>query len=225
MRKLVVLGFLSFCLASNLFSQDTIRLNIVPVRTVRPDTAKRMTSGDRIPAGDTLKHIVVPGKIIEGDTVPYIDMRTVVVFPQMDFSKWAELAGYERLVANVKKVYPYAKQAGIKLTEYKHTLDSIPTEKERKKFLKAAEKDLEKRFGPEIKELNFTQGKILIKLIYRQTGASTFAIVKELRGGFNAFIYQTVAKIFGYDLRTEYDPEGNDRMIEHIVLMIEDGSI
>lgn len=195
MRKLTVLCFLTFGFVPNIFSQDTIR------------------------------HMVVPGKIIEGDTVPYVDMRTIVVFPQMDINRWSELVGYERLVANVKKVYPYAKLAGIKLTEYKHKLDSIPTERERKKFLRAAEKDLESQFGPEIKDLNFTQGKILIKLIYRETGSSTFSIVKELRGGFNAFVYQTVARLFGYDLRTEYDPQGNDKMIEHIVNMIEDGSL
>ncbi len=191
----MVLCFLSFGMAPNLLSQDT------------------------------LKHIVVPGKIIEGDTVPYIDLRTVVVFPQLDFKSWSELVGYERLVINIKKVYPYAKLAAVKLTEYKLKLDSLPNERERKKFLKAAEKELEAQFGNEIKDLNFMQGKLLIKLIYRQTGNSTFAIVKELRGSFNAFIYQTVARIFGYDLRAQYDPEGSDKAIEHIVQMIDDGSL
>jgi len=195
MRKLMVLCFLSFGMVPNLLAQDT------------------------------LKPMIVPGKIIEGDTVPYLDLKTVVVFPQLDIKAWSELVGYEMLVFNIKKVYPYAKLAGVKLTEYKHTLDSIPTEKGRRKFLKAAEKDLEARFGDEIKDLNFTQGKLLIKLIYRQTGNSTFEIVKELRGSFNAFIYQTIARIFGYDLRSQYDPEGNDKAIEHIVQMIDDGSL
>jgi hypothetical protein len=195
MRKLVVLCILLTGISPYLFSQDT------------------------------LKHIVVPGKIIEGDTVPYVDLKTVVVFPQMDIKAWSDLVGYERLVYNVKKVYPYAKLAGIKLKEYKHTLDSIPTERGRKKFLKAAEKELEAKFGNEIKDLNFTQGKLLIKLVYRETGNSTFSIVKELRGSFNAFVYQTVARIFGYDLRAQYDPEGSDKMIEHIVQMIDDGSL
>jgi len=195
MRKLMVLFFLSFGMAPNLLSQDTIR------------------------------HMVVPGKIIEGDTVPYIDLKTVVVFPQLDIKAWSELVGYERLVINIRKVYPYAKLAAAKLTEYKHTMDSIPTEKGRKKFLKAAEKDLEARFGDEIKDLNFTEGKLLIKLVYRQTGNSTYDIVKELRGSFNAFVYQTVARIFGYDLRSQYDPEGNDKAIEQIVRMIDDGSL
>ena len=174
---------------------------------------------------DTLKHIVVPGKIMGGDTVPYVDLKTFVVFPQMDFTTRAEVIGYERLVINIRKVYPYAKLASVKLTEYKHSLDSIHTEKGRRKFLKAAEKDLEARFGKEIKDMDYTQGKLLIKLIYRETGNSTYDIVKELRGSFNAFVYQTVARIFGYDLRAPYDPEGNDKAIEHIVQMMEAGSL
>ena len=169
--------------------------------------------------------MVVPGKIIDGDTIPYVDMKNVVVFPPLDNATLTELVSYGRLVYNVKKVYPYAKIAGQKLKEYKHVLDSIPTERARKKFIKAAEKDLEAQFGNEIKDLTFTQGKILIKLVYRQTGNSTFDIVKELRGSFNAFIYQTLARIFGYDLHTQYDPDGNDKAVEHIVQLIEQGSL
>ena len=195
MRKLIVLCFLSFGIAPNLLSQDT------------------------------LKHIVVPGKVIDGDTIPYVDLKTVVVFPQLDSKSRMDLVGYERLVINIKKVYPYAKMAAIKLTEYQHALDTIHSERARKKFLKSAEKELQARFGNEIKDLDFTQGKILMKLVYRQTGSSTYVIVKELRGSFNAFVYQTVARIFGYDLRSQYDPEGNDKAIEHIVQMIDDGSL
>lgn len=195
MRKLVILCFLWFGISPGLFSQDTTR------------------------------HNLVPGKVINGDTLPYIDINTVVVFPEMEFRNAKELVRYEKLVYNVRKVYPYAKLAGIKLTEYRNKLDSIPNEKERKKFLKQAEKELEARFGDEIKDLTFNQGKILIKLIYRQTGNSTFDIVKDLRGSFNAFIWQTLARIFGYDLKVHYDPEGDDKAIERIVQMIESGAI
>ena len=174
---------------------------------------------------DTIRHMVVPGKIINGDTIPYVDMKNVVVLPPMDIKTLTELVGYGRLVYNVKKVYPYAKIAAAKLTEYEHVLDSIPTEKGRRKFLKVAEKDLKARFENEIKDLNFTQGKILIKLVYRQTGNSTFDIVRELRGSFNAFIYQTLARIFGYDLKSQYDPEGSDKAIEHIVQLIDEGTL
>jgi len=91
---------------------------------------------------DTTRHNLVPGKVINGDTLPYIDINTVVVFPEMEFRNAKELVRYEKLVYNVRKVYPYAKLAGIKLTEYRNKLDSIPNEKERKKFLKQAEKEL-----------------------------------------------------------------------------------
>lgn len=87
-----------------------------------------------------------------------------------------------------------------------------------------AEKELEDEFGNDIRDLTFSQGKILIKLIYRETGNSSFEIVKELRGGFTAFIFQTLASLFGYNLKTTYDPEGEDQAIEKVVQMIEAGA-
>lgn len=164
-------------------------------------------------------------QIIGGDTVALVDVKPVVIFPAVSFESKRASARYDKLVYNVKKVYPYAKLAGKQLADYKAILDTIPTEKARKIFMKKAEKELESRFGDEIKELTFSQGKILIKLIYRETGNSSFDIVKQLRGGFTAFIWQTLARIFGYDLKTGYDPGGSDQAIERIVLMIEAGAI
>jgi len=91
--------------------------------------------------------------------------------------------------------------------------------------LKKAEKELEAQFGDEVRDLSYSQGKILIKLIYRETGNSSYDIVKDLRGGFRAFIWQTVAVIFGYNLKTNYDPTGEDQAIERIIIMIEAGAI
>ncbi len=173
---------------------------------------------------DTTKTIPVT-QIVEGDTIALIDVKPVVIFPPNVFQSKRESVRYDKLVYNVKKVYPYAKLAGKQLAVYKAIMDTIPTENARKSFIKKAEKELEKQFGDEIKDLTFSQGKILIKLVYRETGNSTFDIVKQLRGGFTAFIWQTLAKIFGYDLKTDYDPGGNDKAIEQIVLMIEAGAI
>lgn len=164
-------------------------------------------------------------KIIEGDTVPLVDVRAVVIFPTPTFSTKREAARYTKLVNNVKKVYPYAKMAGKQFAEYEKALDTIRGEKARKLFMKQAEKELEAKFGDEIRELTFSQGKILIKLVYRETGNTTYEIVKELRGKFSAFIWQTLARLFGYDLKSMYDPTGNDQAIEQIVLMIEAGAI
>jgi hypothetical protein len=164
-------------------------------------------------------------KIIDGDTVALVDVRAVVIFPPVVFHNKRESKRYDKLLYNVKKVYPYAKEAGRQLAFYKTVLDTIPTEKARKLYMKKAEKELETKFGNDIRDLTFSQGKILIKLIYRETGNSTFDIVKQLRGGFTAFIWQTMAKLFGYDLKTDYDPGGSDQAIEQIVLMIEAGAI
>ena len=164
-------------------------------------------------------------QIIDGDTLTLVDVKPVVIFPPVAFSGKRASVRYDKLVYNVKKVYPYAKLAGKQLAVYKSIMDTIPTENGRKLFIKKAEKELEKQFGDEIKDLTFSQGKILIKLIYRETGNSTFDIVKQLRGGFTAFIWQTMARLFGYDLKTNYDPGGNDQAIEQIVLMIEAGAI
>jgi len=173
---------------------------------------------------DTTK-VANPTKIIDGDTVALIDVRPVVIFPPIRIETRQDAKRFSRLIYNIKKVYPYAKLAGQRLKYYKSILDTIPTEKARKLFIKKAQKELENQFGDEIKDLTYSQGKILIKLIYRETGNSTFDIVKELRGGFTAFIWQALAKIFGYDLKSNYDPAGSDQTIEQIVLMIEAGAI
>lgn len=190
------------------FTQDSIKRPIFPK-----------------PQADTSNHQKVQAKIIDGDTIPVIDVNPIVIFPQIDFKNSKELMRFDRLVYNVRIVYPFAKLAGEKLREYKHKLDSIPNERARKAFIKKAEKELEAQFGDQIKALTFSQGKVLIKLIYRETGNSSYDIVKELRGSFSAFIWQTMARLFGYDLKIRYDPEGDDKAIEHIVQMIEAGAI
>ncbi len=174
---------------------------------------------------DTLKSIVVPGKILNGDTIAFIDLGASFIFPKTDFNNTKELLRYDRLVYNVRIVYPYAKLAAAKLKEYRQKLDSMPTAKARRIFLRNAQKELESKFGDQIRAMTFTQGKILIKLIYRETGNSTLDVVKELRGSFNAFIWQTMARIFGYDLQTPYDPKGDDQAIERIIQMIDSGQI
>ena len=164
-------------------------------------------------------------QVIEGDTIALVDVKPVVIFPPVPLQSKRETVRYDKLVYNVKKVYPYAKLAGKQLAFYKSVLDTIPTESARKIYMKKAEKELQNQFGDQIKDLTFSQGKILIKLVYRETGNSTFDIVRQLRGGFTAFIWQTMARIFGYDLKTDYDPAGTDQAIEQIVLMIEAGAI
>ena len=173
---------------------------------------------------DTTK-IILPSKIIQGDTLPAVDLNGVVIFPHGKFDTRKETARFDRMVYNIRIVYPYAKLAGIKLKQIKSVLDTITNDKQKRAFLRKSEKELDAQFGDQIRDMTYSQGKILIKLIYRETGASTFLIVKELKGGFNAFIWQTLARIFGYDLKTVYDPQGQDEPIERVVQMIDAGAI
>ncbi|MFZ4400867.1 MAG: DUF4294 domain-containing protein [Bacteroidales bacterium] len=171
------------------------------------------------------KRIITYARIVDGDTIPYYDLATINVSSSRVFLSAKEKRDFDKLVRNVKKVYPYAKLAGIKLRQYNEILAKAPTDGERRKIMKRAEKEIKDEFGGELKNLTFSQGKILIKLLYRETGSSSYALVQELRGKFVAFFYQAFARLFGYNLKVTYDPEGEDRPIEIVVGLIEKGLV
>ena len=170
------------------------------------------------------KTIVVYAQIIDGDTLPIIPL------PEIEIKSYIFLTDRQaikmtKLIKNVKKVYPYAKLAGIKLNEYEEILMNAQSDKERKEIMKKAEEELEEAYGEDLRKMTISQGKILIKLVDRETGSTSYELVEVLRGKFRAFFYQTFARLFGYDLKTEYDPEGEDKDIEHIVRLIESGQL
>jgi hypothetical protein len=169
--------------------------------------------------------IVLEAKVIEGDTVPVIQLREIEIYSLVIPKSKRGKRKLTKLVKNVKKVYPYARIAGRKLLEYEVILKEAPNDRARKKIMKQAEVEIKEEYGEELKNLTFSQGKILIKLLDRETGNSSYELVQELRGKFTAFWYQTFARIWGYDLKTRYDPEGEDRQLETIVRMIERGQI
>lgn len=169
--------------------------------------------------------IVVYAKMLDGDTIPVIMLAEVKVFSMRPYESKREARRMTKLIRNVKKVYPYARLAGIKLMEYEEILAGIEDKKTRKKIMKQAENELDAEFGDDLRDMTFSQGKILIKLVYRETGASSYELVAELRGKFRAFFWQAFARIFGFNLKNEYDPEGEDKDIEFIVQMIEAGQL
>jgi hypothetical protein len=171
------------------------------------------------------RRIVVYARMVDGDTIPVIQLSEIKIYSLRPYKNKREERQMTRLIRNVKAVYPYAKLAGIKLREYESILAGIDDEKTRKKIMKQAEEELEAEFGDDLRELTISQGKILIKLVYRETGASSYELVAELRGKFRAFFWQAFARIFGFNLKNEYDPEGEDAEIEFIVRMIEAGQI
>lgn len=168
---------------------------------------------------------IVNAIVINGDTIPDITLDEVEVlllkYPKSKRGK----RRLTRYVKNVKKVLPYAKLAGAKLREYEVILKNADTDKERRKIMKQAEKEINEEYGDKLKDLTFSQGFILIKLIDRETGNSSYELVQELRGKFTAFFYQTFARLWGYDLKVKYDPDGEDRQLEVIVRLIELGKL
>ena len=171
------------------------------------------------------KIIVLGAEVVNGDTIPQINLDEVEIFTLRIPRTYRGRRRLTRLVKNVKKVYPYAKLAGKKLREYDKLLQQAKNDRERKKLMKRAEKEINEEYGGQLKDLTFTQGKILLKLIDRETGETSYNLVQQLRGSFSAFFYQAFARIWGYNLKVRYDPQGRDKTIETIVKMIELGQI
>lgn len=175
--------------------------------------------------GQNREYHVLRNKIVGHDTIPYVKISGVEIYDFKIFKNKRQAKRNNKLIRNVKKVYPWAKLAGEKLMEYEAILASVETDKEKRRIMKQVEKEIQEEYGGELKKLTFSQGKILIKLIDRETGDTSFELVQDFRGNFVAFFYQSFARIFGYNLKKRYDPEGEDRNIEIIVRMIENGMI
>jgi len=172
-----------------------------------------------------IRPLVVRAIILNGDTIPSISLREVEIVTFVIPRTRKQQKQLTKLIYNVKKVYPYAKLAGIQLRRYDKMLSEAKNERERKKLMKQAEEEINEQYGGELRDLTFSQGKILIKLIDRETGETSYNLVSDLRGNFTAFFYQAFARLWGYDLKVKYDPEGEDRQIEAIVKMIERGQL
>ncbi|WP_234408966.1 DUF4294 domain-containing protein [Marinilabilia salmonicolor] len=168
---------------------------------------------------------LLESKVVQGDTIPHIVLREVKVVPDWKFRNKRERKTYNRFVKNIKVALPYARAAAHKLNSINAELGQIEREKERKEFLKEAEKELFNEFEKPLRKLTFSQGRMLIKLIDRETGDTSYNLIKEYKGGFSAFFWQSVARLFGSNLKDEYDGEREDRMIEHIIIMIDNGML
>lgn len=164
--------------------------------------------------------IIVPARIIGKDTLPYITLGTIEVIAKLTKEEIKNIQKYYKLRRDVLKVWPYAKLAAAKLNEINDNTLKLKTEKERKRYIKTAEKQLKEEFQEDLKKLTITQGRILIKLIDRETGNTTYALVKELRSSLHAIFWQGVARLFGSNLKAEYDSVNNDKAIEAIIRSI-----
>ncbi|WP_374164602.1 DUF4294 domain-containing protein [Arcticibacter sp. MXS-1] len=151
-----------------------------------------------------------------GDFIPWIPLVDVSIRDSRIFASADARNQYLRLRYNVLKVLPYAKFARSRYSRLHDDLEHTTNKKEQKLLVKACEREIKDMFNREIKNMTITQGEILIKLIDRETGNSSYELVKQLKGGFTAFCYQSVARIFGHNLKQKYDPQ-QERDIENII--------
>lgn len=173
----------------------------------------------------TINGYMVPVCEYKGDTIPYVQLPNVYVFKPLKFKSDKERIEYYRLVRNVKKTLPLARAINRAVIETYEYIETLPNQKARDKHLKLVEKGLKEQYTPVMKKLTFAQGKLLIKLVNRETDSSSFELVKAFMGSFKAGFYQTFAALFGASLKKEYHPEGEDALTERVVLLVESGQI
>ena len=165
------------------------------------------------------------GYLDNNDTIPIVNLREIIVFPQVKFKNKKEEIQYTKLVRDVKRTLPYAKMVYETLIETYEYMETLPNDKEREKHLKRMEKELFKEYKPELKKLTFSQGKLLIKLIDRECNQSSYNLLKAYLGSFRAGFWNIFAGMFGASLKSEYDPKGKDAMTERVVVLVENGLI
>ncbi|MBS1782253.1 MAG: DUF4294 domain-containing protein [Bacteroidetes bacterium] len=170
----------------------------------------------------TASDTILLGAVIEGrDTIPMVFMDDVEVIDKLP-KRWVRRqTEYNRLRYNIYKTYPYAVIAAGVLKDVYANMEHIPDEKAKKRYMKSVEKDLKSKFKGELENMTISQGQVLVKLINRQTGRNCYSIIKEVKGGFNAVIYQSVALLFNNNLKKAYDPTGDDKDMEQIVRELE----
>ena len=173
----------------------------------------------------TINGYKVPLCVYKGDTIPALRLPTVYVFKPLKFKNKKQEMEYYRLVRNVKKTLPIAKEVNRAVIETYEYLLTLPDEKAREKHLQMVEKGVKEQYTPRLKKLTFSQGKLLIKLINRETASSSYELVKAFLGPFKAGFYQDFAAIFGASLKKEYHPEAEDILIEQIIILVENGQL
>jgi len=170
--------------------------------------------------------IICAAVIHDGDTIAYMSLPQVDIIAERTFANAAERNKYLRLRRDVKKAYPYAILASLKLKEINAALENISGKGDQRRFIKNKERELKEQFEEDLKNLTINQGKILIRLIDRETGNTSYELVKEMRGTLSAFMWQSLASFFGSSLKTKYDPtQGEDKLIEGIIHQIENGDL
>lgn len=166
-----------------------------------------------------------PADLYNGELIPSLWLNEVFVYPPLVFSNDKQRVEFLKLVRDVKAALPYAQDVSRTIIETYEYMETLPDDKARKNHLKTVQKYVKDSYTPKMKKLTKNQGKILVKLIDRECNTSSYEIVKSLVGSFKAGIYNAAASVFGNNLRQEYEPDGRDRLLERVVVEVQQGSL
>ena len=169
----------------------------------------------------TFDPMVKVGKVLIGkDSVQYVEVNKVYVYPEPEFKD-----AKQRMAYNIKKVLPIAKEVRQIILETGAYLETLPNKKAKDEHMKRVEKDIKREYTPRMKKLTYAQGKLCIKLVYRECNSSSYQLIQAFLGPIRAGFYQAFAALFGASLTKKYDPNGVDRLTERVVRQVESGQI
>ncbi len=162
--------------------------------------------------------------IEDGDTVPCFDLPVFYVYPPMEFKNKSQEKFYWKTVRDVKKTLPMARIVSYTLNKADRDISTMSKD-DQKKYLKSLEKEVKQKYEPQVRDLTFGQGKMLIKLIDRETNMTSYELIKMYRGGFMATVYQGIARLFGANLKDEYDGKDKDKIVERVITLVQAGQL
>ena len=170
-------------------------------------------------------NVKVSKVLVDGDSIQYVELNNVYVYPQPTFKNAKRRVAFNKLVRNVKKVLPIAKEVNKIIIETYEYMQTLPDKKARDEHMKRVEEDIKRRYTPRMKKLSYSQGKLLIKLVYRECNSSAYDLIRAFISPVRAGFYHAFAWAFGASLMKKYDPEKTDRLTERVVLMVESGQL
>lgn len=163
--------------------------------------------------------------LVDGDSIQYVELNTLYIYPAPIFKNDRQRKAYDKMVRDVKKTLPIAKEVRNIIIETYEYIETLPTQKEREAHLKLVEQDIKKAYTPRMKKLTFNQGKLLIKLVHRECNSSSYKLIQAFYGPLTAGLYQAFAWTYGASLTKKYDAEGTDRLTEKIIQQVEAGQL
>jgi hypothetical protein len=185
------------------------------------DGISAVNNAEEIPPGSQKVWMQVNGN----DTIYLAFLKDLYVYPKIKFKNKRQEEFYWRTVRDVKRTLPFAKIVGAELNRVNALIVKLPKESDQKKYLAKFEKEVFNKYEADLRKLTMNQGKMLLKLIDRECNSTSYDLIKTYRGSIAAFFWQGVARIFGSNLKSEYDAQGNDRIVERVIVLVESGQL